>query len=137
MILFQLRCGKDHHFEGWFRDNAAFDSQAGAGHIACPVCGDLSVEKAIMAPRLNKATGQALDAPDLARAMRQALGEMKKAVQDNCDYVGESFPEEARKIHYGETEARAIYGEASADQAESLAEEGITFQRLPWLDDEN
>lgn len=137
MILFQLRCGKDHHFDGWFRDNAAFDTQQAAGHIACPVCGDAEVEKAIMAPRLNRATGQALDVPDMARAMRQALGELRKSVEDNCDYVGERFPEEARKIHYGETETRAIYGEASSEQADELAEEGITFQRIPWVPEEN
>lgn len=137
MILFQLRCGKDHHFDGWFRDNAAFDRQAAAGHVACPVCGETSVEKAIMAPRLNRATGQALDAPDVARALRQVLGELRKSVEANCDYVGERFPEEARKIHYGESEARAIYGEASGDEAKELAEEGIGFQAIPWVKPEN
>ncbi|MBR9973606.1 DUF1178 family protein [Magnetospirillum sulfuroxidans] len=137
MILFQLRCGKDHHFDAWFRDNAAFHSQSAAGQIVCPTCGDDGVEKAIMAPRLNRATGQALDAPDVARAMRQALGELRKSVQDNCDYVGESFPEEARKIHYGEVESRNIYGEASREQADALAEEGISFLPIPWGADEN
>lgn len=137
MILFQLRCGKDHHFDGWFRDNAAFDQQSALGHLACPVCGDASVEKAIMAPRLNRSTGQALDGPDLARAMRQALGELRKSVEANCDNVGERFPEEARKIHYGEVEPRAIYGQASGEEARTLAEEGVTFQAIPWLGDEN
>lgn len=137
MILFQLRCGKDHHFDAWFPGNAAFDRQAAAGHIACPTCGDTQVEKAIMAPRLNRATGQALDAPDMARAMRQALGELRKSVEANCDYVGERFPEEARKIHYGETAPRPIYGEASHDEARDLAEEGVTFQAIPWVASEN
>ena len=137
MILFQLRCGKDHHFDGWFRDNAAFDRQADAGHIACPVCGDTGVEKAIMAPRLNKATGQALDAPDVARAVRQALGELRKSVEANCDYVGDRFAEEARKIHYGETPSRPIYGEASGDEAKELAEEGVAFQAIPWVRGDN
>lgn len=137
MILFQLRCGKDHHFDAWFRDNAAFDTQSAAGQIVCPTCGDVCVEKAIMAPRLNRATGQALDAPDAARVLRQALSELRQSVQDNCDYVGERFPEEARKIHYGETESRAIYGEASREQADELAEEGISFQRIPWVPGEN
>ena len=137
MILFQLRCGKNHHFDAWFRDNAAFDQQSAASRIACPICGDTGVDKAIMAPRLNKATGQALDAPDVARAMRQALGELRQTVAANCDYVGERFPEEARKIHYGETEARPIYGEASRDEARELAEEGIGFQAIPWVQGEN
>ncbi|OJX68135.1 DUF1178 family protein [Magnetospirillum sp. 64-120] len=137
MILFELRCGKDHRFDAWFRDNAAFDQQSAHGLIACPTCADTKVEKAPMAPRLNKATGQALDAPDMARAMRQALGEIRKSVEANCDYVGEKFPEEARKIHYGETEARPIYGEATQDEAKELAEEGVAFQPIPWVADEN
>jgi len=137
MILFELRCGKDHRFDAWFRDNAAFDQQSTDGLIACPTCGDTGIAKAPMAPRLNKATGQALDAPDVARAVRQALGELRKSVEAHCDYVGEKFPEEARKIHYGETESRPIYGEASQDEAKELAEEGVAFQAIPWVPEEN
>ncbi|HLO75502.1 MAG TPA: DUF1178 family protein [Magnetospirillum sp.] len=133
MILFELRCANDHHFEGWFKDNAAYDAQAAAGEISCPVCGDTGVSKAIMAPRLNKATGQTLDAQGAAREMRRMLSELRQQVEQNCDYVGEKFPDEARKIHYGDTEARPIYGEASAEQAAELEEEGIAVSRIPWL----
>ena len=133
MILFQLRCPHDHHFEGWFKDNAGYDAQAAAGEIACPVCGDTGVSKAIMAPRLNKATGQTLDAQGAAREMRRLLTELRQQVEKNCDYVGDRFAEEARKIHYGDVEERAIYGEASAEQAAELEEEGIAVSRIPWL----
>lgn len=137
MILFQLRCGKDHHFDAWFRDNAAFDDQAAAGAIACPQCGDARVEKAIMAPRLNKKAGAALDAEAVAREARRVLGEMRREIESKCDYVGERFPEEARKIHYGEVDPRPIYGEATGEEARDLAEEGVAFASLPWIAGEN
>lgn len=133
MILFQLRCANDHEFEGWFRDNAGFDAQSAAGEIACPVCASTQVGKAIMAPRLNKATGQALDAQGAAREMRRLLSDLRQKVEENCDYVGEKFPDEARKIHYGDTEARPIYGEASPEQARDLEEEGIAVVSVPWV----
>lgn len=137
MILFELRCGNDHHFEGWFRDNSTYDAQAAAGEIACPICGDTNVAKAIMAPRLNKATGQALDVKDLAREMRRLLGEIRQKVEDNCDYVGDKFAEEARKIHYGDSEPRGIYGETTEEEAEELEEEGVAVHRIPWVGREN
>lgn len=133
MILFELRCSHEHHFEGWFKDNAAYDAQAAAGAIACPVCGDTKVSKAIMAPRLNKATGRGLDAVAIAAEMRRLLGDVRRKVEESCDYVGERFPEEARKIHYGETEARPIYGEASDEEAQALEEEGVAVSRIPWV----
>ncbi|MGE5547079.1 MAG: DUF1178 family protein [Solirubrobacterales bacterium] len=137
MILFELRCRNDHHFEGWFKDNAAYDAQSAAGEIACPMCGDTQVGKAIMAPRINKAHGAALDAKDMAGQMRRMLTEIRRKVEESCDYVGERFPEEARKIHYGETAARAIYGEASTEEARELEEEGVAVARIPWVPEEN
>lgn len=133
MILFELRCTNDHHFEGWFKDNATYDAQSAAGEIACPLCGDTCVTKAIMAPRLNKATGQNLDAQGAAQEMRRLLADLRQKIEQNCDYVGEKFPEEARKIHYGDAEERPIYGEASAEQATELEEEGIAVARVPWV----
>ncbi|MCR6632962.1 MAG: DUF1178 family protein [Magnetospirillum sp.] len=133
MILFELRCANDHHFEGWFRDNAGFDAQSAAGEIACPLCGDTQVGKAIMAPRLNKATGQSLDAQGAAQEMRRLLGDLRQKIEQHCEYVGGSFADEARKIHYGDVEARPIYGEASNEQAAELEEEGIAVGRIPWL----
>lgn len=135
MILFELRCPHGHHFEGWFKDNAAYDAQVAAGEVACPVCGDTRVGKAIMAPRLNKATGQNLDSQGAALEMRRMLVELRQTVERNCDYVGDRFADEARRIHYGDVEERAIYGEASAEQTAELEDEGIAIARLPWLRD--
>lgn len=133
MILFELRCANDHHFEGWFKDNAGYDAQAAAGEITCPICGHTRVSKAIMAPRLNKSTGQSLDAQAAAREVRRLLTDLRQKVEQNCDYVGTDFPEEARKIHYGDTEARAIYGEASPEQTQDLEDEGIAVHSIPWV----
>jgi hypothetical protein len=137
MILFALRCGRDHHFEAWFRDGATYEAQAAAGEIACPECGDTRVVKAVMAPRLNSARGEQLDVRDAAhqaaRAARVALTELREAIETTCDNVGERFPEEARRIHYGEVEAHAIYGSASPEESRALAEEGVEFAVIPWI----
>ena len=137
MILFELRCAGQHHFEAWFKDGAAYDAQAAAGAITCPVCGDCGVEKAPMAPRLVKGRGDVPDGQTGAGEVRKALLALKKKVQESCDYVGGRFPEEARKIHYGDSEARAIYGEASPEEARDLADEGVSVQRLPWVAEGN
>jgi hypothetical protein len=131
MIVFALRCADEHEFEAWFRDGASFDAQSAASEIACPVCGDRKVTKAPMAPRLARSRDTE-DTQAAARMMRKALVELRQHVETNCDYVGDQFAEEARRIHYGESERRGIYGEASKDDAESLAEEGIEVSRIPW-----
>src|SRR5271170_400777 len=148
MIVYELKCSKDHVFEGWFRDAATFDRQAAAGKVVCAVCGDSKIAKAPMAPRLAKRRGDAPAAPRGAApggapggplATAQAaeamtlLAELRKQVESECDYVGERFAEEARRIHYGETEQRGIYGEASDEQAKALDDEGIEVKKIPWL----
>ncbi len=136
MILFELRCANGHHFEGWFRDNATYDAQAVAGDIACPICGNRQVGKAIMAPRLNKARGAELDVRDIAARMRAMLGDIRRKVEESCENVGERFPDEARKIHYGNSAPRGIYGEATSEEARELEEEGIEVARIPWVRDD-
>ncbi|MFC5355854.1 DUF1178 family protein [Azospirillum himalayense] len=170
MILFVLKCTADHRFEAWFRNGDAYETQAAAKAIACPVCGDTHITKAPMAPRIAK-NGRSRDeaprdggAPEAVPAgasggapvpaappapatpsvpaelrerfatevMRQ-LTEIRRTVETNCDYVGDRFAEEARRIHYGETDPRGIYGEATDKEAEELKEEGVTFGRIPWL----
>jgi hypothetical protein len=138
MIVYDLKCRKGHGFEAWFRDSAAYDAQVGAGGVACPLCGSKKVEKAPMAPRLAKGGtgGEASDpveseSAQAAEAMK-ALRDLRQKVEENCDYVGPGFAEEARKIHYGETDARNIYGETSDEEAEALSEEGVSFGRIPW-----
>lgn len=155
MIVFNLRCGGDHVFQAWFKDGATYDQQSAAGEVVCPACGNTKIDKAPMAPRLGKGVGKSNgggseagssdgsaasggDAPsgdkaELAVKLREAMGELRAHVEKNCDYVGPSFAEEARKIHYGETEKRNIYGEASSDEAKSLKDEGVEFGRIPWL----
>jgi hypothetical protein len=142
VIRYALICSEGHEFEGWFRDSADFDQQAKAASVACPFCASTAVEKQIMAPAVAGTRKEAappaeklrVAAPDPRRtAMIEALREMRKSVTENADYVGDKFPEEARKIHYRETEPRGIYGEASPAEAKELAEEGIEFHPLPVL----
>jgi hypothetical protein len=131
MILFSLRCASGHEFEAWFRDGDGFDAQQKAGEITCLHCGDAQVEKAVMAPRIGRSRDKT---PPISPAqMRAALVELRRQVETNCDYVGERFAEEARKIHYGEADPHGIYGEASAEESRELTEEGIAVGRIPWV----
>ena len=131
MILFTLRCAQGHEFEGWFRNGDGFEAQQKAGEVACPECGDTSVEKAVMAPRL--ARSRETSPPISPAQFRAALLEMRRQVEANCDYVGPRFAEEARRIHYGEIDPHGIYGEATEDQSRELSDEGIKFGRIPWV----
>ncbi|HEX6092378.1 MAG TPA: DUF1178 family protein [Dongiaceae bacterium] len=134
MILFDLRCTRDHVFEAWFPNNAAYERQAKAGAVACPSCGSRKIEKAPMAPRIGKAAKAGVPAVAAEHAeIRQQLTELRAKIEANCDYVGDKFAEEARRIHYGETERRDIYGETSDDEAKELSDEGVKFSRVPWL----
>ena len=134
MIKYELKCRKDHVFEAWFYDSATYDKQAADGKVVCPVCNSRKVIKAPMAPRIGKSKGEVAkaEAKEMAK-MRQALTELRDHVEKNADYVGDQFAEEARKIHYGESDKRGIYGETTEKEAEALAEEGIEFGRLPWI----
>lgn len=125
MIAYQLKCAVGHAFEGWFADSAAFDAQAADGTLTCPNCNSRKIEKAVMAPAISgKAREQAQEREKSRAALRQA-------VLAHAEHVGGEFPEEARKIHYGESDERAIYGEASADEVRSLLEEGVPVAPLP------
>ena len=130
MILYELKCRAEHFFEGWFPDSAGYDEQAASGQIACPICGDNSITKAPMAPRVARSV--ATTGPSPAEAL-QLMRALRRTVESNCENVGGNFAEEARKIHYGEVESRGIYGDATADEAEALADEGIVFGRIPWV----
>jgi hypothetical protein len=160
MIKYTLACTKGHSFESWFSNSAAFDKQAKRGLVSCPICGDSKVEKAIMAPQLSgtrkrggakapvaEAPASAAPAADESKApvamispqeqeFRAKLKELREHLTKNSDYVGQKFPEEARKMHYGEIDHRSIYGEASPKEAKELHDEGIEFHPLPVLPDE-
>ena len=135
MIVFQLNCGKGHSFDIWFKDSGTADRQLARGLVECPDCGDRKIGKALMAPRIGSVGDKnpAQDMAVLAKNMRDQLTKMRRQVEDNCDYVGDRFAEEARKIHYGEADARSIFGEADEVQHRELAEEGIEVARIPWL----
>ncbi len=132
MILFTLRCASGHEFEAWFRDGDGFEAQHKAGEIACAECGDAQVEKALMAPRIGRSRERS-GPPMTPAQMKAMLIALRQQVEKNCDYVGERFAEEARRIHYGEADPHGIYGEASLDESQALAEEGIDFGRIPWI----
>jgi len=161
MIRYTLVCNKRHEFESWFANSAAYDKQAKRGLVTCPLCGSAKVEKALMAPRLARADTsamrevapahpQAVEAAPAApqpptpvamispqeQEFRQKLRELRDHLVQNADNVGPRFPEEARKMHYGEAEHRSIYGIASPEEADELHEEGIEFSALPVLPDE-
>ena len=123
-------------FDIWFRDGATADRQLARKLVECPECGDRKVSKALMAPRISAKGDKKVPAQNmavLAKTMRDQLTEVRKQVEANCDYVGDKFAEEARKIHYGESDARGIFGEASEEQHKELSEEGIEVARIPWL----
>ena len=131
MITYSLRCHKGHAFDGWFRNSAAFDEQAAQGLLGCPACNSSRIEKAVMAPAVSGTKKSAVAKADQAKKMRQFATGLRKYVQENADYVGPDFAEEARKIHYGEVPERHIYGEATFEEAKELAEEGVDVAPLP------
>src|SRR5215468_10951307 len=161
MIRYALNCDQGHNFESWFANSSAFDKQAKRGLVTCPICCSAKIEKAIMAPSLAANLGHSGTAdprpptppapPQPApippktpvammsaaeRELRHKLKELRDHITKNAHYVGPRFPEEARKIHYGEAEHRSIYGEASPEEAKQLHEEGIEFHPLPVLPDD-
>ena len=159
MILYRLRCAKGHEFDSWFKDSKTYERQEKKSLIGCAVCGSAKVERALMAPRIGKkgkdsAPLAAVEAPaaetpatpspeqqrqmatlaqHIPKELREALLKVRAEVEKNCEHVGDKFADEARKIHYGESDKRGIYGETSDEEAEALADEGIEFGRLPWI----
>src|SRR5918998_2053536 len=147
MIKYALACHEAHEFDSWFPSSDAFDEQRRRGFVTCPVCNSPKVEKRIMAPRVARSDQvPAAGAPGEARPMailsdrereiRAMLRAFREHVTAHARDVGERFPEEARKMHYGEIEHRSIYGQASPPEAKALHEEGIEFHPLPVLPDE-
>lgn len=135
MILFDLRCAMGHVFEAWFKDGTAFERQRKRGQIACPACGSRKVAKSPMAPNLasgDKGGGEASPVAERQTKLAAALRTARETVEKTFEDVGERFPEEARRIHYGEAQKRKIYGEATLDEARELREEGVEFGILPW-----
>jgi len=143
MIRYALKCGQSHSFESWFQSAAAFETLKAAGHVSCPTCGEMNIEKAIMAPQISKkskaqtsdpapqAPAPALSSPQSGAEV--ALAKIKAHIQANSDDVGMNFATEARAIHEGEAPERAIYGQAKPEDAKALIEDGIPVAALPFL----
>jgi len=160
MIRYSLQCERRHEFEIWFQNSADYEKQRKRGLVICPACGSTNVEKSIMAPSLGRGSRKNESAPTEAavpqpeapvpaepkapvammspqeREFRAKLKELRDHMIKNAENVGGRFPEEARKMHYGEIEHRSIYGEASPQEAKDLHDEGIEFHPLPILPDE-
>jgi len=156
MIHYNLRCAKGHAFESWFQSSSAYEAQEKRKLVSCPVCGSTKVERAIMAPQIVSKKGrdtmasESLPVPVPAAEvvppssptpllmaqeaeLRTKLKELRDHIVKNADNVGEKFPNEARKMHYGDIEHRPIYGEASPDEAKALIDEGVEVMPLPAL----
>ena len=133
MIRYALVCDSGHGFEGWFGASADFDDQAARGMLACPVCASPDIRKQIMAPAVSGTRKQSpVGLPANAQAMMmEALGQVRRHVEDNFDYVGDSFATEARLIHEGKSEERGIYGEASPAEVKALLGDGVPVAPLP------
>jgi hypothetical protein len=154
MIRYNLHCERGHAFDSWFQSSSAYDSQVRRKLVTCPTCGSAKVEKAIMAPQIVGKKGRDKAAPEPApaaepaasestplmmaqeRELRAKLKELRDHIVKNADNVGDRFPNEARKMHYGDIEHRPIYGEASPEEARSLVEEGVEVSPLPVLPDD-
>jgi hypothetical protein len=158
MIRYNLRCERGHAFESWFQSSAAYETQEKRKLVSCPSCGSSKVERAIMAPQIvskkGRETAEPAPTPTPAaasevaapastpllmaqeRELRAKLKELRDHIVKNADNVGERFPNEARKMHYGDIEHRPIYGEASPEEARSLIDEGVEVSPLPVLPDD-
>lgn len=131
MILYDLKCANDHSFEAWFRNSETCDKQLRKKTVACPACGDTAVGKAMMAPNIISKSTESKSKPELPAQALEAMKKLRQHVEENCEYVGDRFPDEARKIHYEEADERGIYGEASLEEAIELHEEGIGVTPVP------
>ena len=144
MIVFDLVCGDGGHvFEGWFASTADFEDQQERGLISCPLCGSAVVDKAPMAPRIGAKGNRAVEPagpatamtnrnPDAMKAMLRAMAQAQAKALEHSDFVGPRFAEEARAIHLGEVENRSIHGQATAEEARSLIDDGIEVAPLPF-----
>jgi len=155
MIHYTLVCSQAHEFDGWFASSSGFDAQAARGLVECPVCGDKHVTRGLMAPAIpakSNARSELVPVPaerpvaaespaqnvatvgeQMPDQLRAALQKLRAEVERNCDYVGTDFAEEALRMHKGESEHRAIYGQTTEAQAEALQEEGVPIAMIPWV----
>ena len=141
MIRFNLVCDAQHDFEAWFASSADFDEQSKRGLVSCPHCGSENINKALMAPSVSTSRKkEASTRLAMNLSQKAALDQLRQAVKtirENSEDVGKRFPEEARKIHYGEAEERGIIGQANTEEVKALVDEGVSIAPLPDLPEEN
>lgn len=130
MIRYSLKCDKGHTFDSWFKSGEAFEKLKASNMVACAVCGSDDVAKTLMAPSVSTDKERPLSAPH--SPAEQALAELRKEVESKSEYVGTRFAKEARAMHDGNAPIRSIYGEAKADEAKALIEEGVPVIPLPF-----
>lgn len=142
MIRYNLKCAEGHQFEAWFGSSSAFDDQAARGLVSCAVCGSIKVEKALMSPGVPAKTNRKTEAPAATEPMisgpapaeiTEKLAALRREIEKNSNYVGKKFASEARAMHLGDSEPRAIHGEATREEAKSLIEDGVPIAPLPFL----
>jgi hypothetical protein len=134
VIRYALACGAGHDFEGWFGSSGDFDDQSARGLVSCPMCGSAEVRKQIMAPAVVTTKGREASAPGPSREMMMEMASrVRRHVEDNFDYVGDTFAREARAIHEGRSEERGIYGEATPEETRALVEDGVPVAPLPQV----
>lgn len=134
MIVFDLRCAQAHVFEAWFASSTAYAEQREAGQVECPLCGDRTIEKAVMAPQLAAKGNRKPDAPSpqaVRAALQQLAGHQAKMLETST-WVGTNFADRARAMHEGETPVTQIHGQASLAEAKALVEEGVPVAPLPF-----
>lgn len=134
MIVFDLRCGNDHVFEAWFGSSSSYEDQRARGFVHCPVCDDIAISKAVMAPNVaakgNRKTASPAAPADNKHALLAKLAELQAAIIDQSEWVGRSFPDRARAMYLGEETAAPIHGETTAAEARELVEEGVPIAPL-------
>ncbi|MGE3228470.1 MAG: DUF1178 family protein [Hyphomicrobium sp.] len=136
MIRFSLVCRDGHEFEAWFQSGAAYEAQSTGAQVACPQCGSHEVDKAIMAPAVATRAERGGRSPYPSAApqdLQHQLRRVRDEVRANAQYVGGRFAEEARRIHFEESEPRGVYGEATPEEVRGLAEDGVPFMPMPRL----
>ncbi len=139
MIRYDLVCENEHFFESWFKDSKSYQKQLDANEIACPVCDSSNISKSLMAPGIPKKTNTKngnVIANSSSKSINDAIRKIRDEIKKNSEYVGDQFPEEARKIHYNEAEMRSIYGKASKKEITELVDEGIDIIQIPEIPDD-
>ena len=139
MIRYDLICEDEHFFESWFKDSKSYQKQLEANEIACPKCNNSNISKSLMAPGIPKKTNTKngnVIANSSSSSINNAIRKIRDEIKKNSEYVGDQFPEEARKIHYNEAEMRSIYGKASKKEITELVDEGIDIIQIPEIPDD-